>query len=60
MTYEMFKEIVIQEIKGYLPSDWQGVEIQRIQCQKNNYISNHCSCCYSLHCRRYSSIQKYI
>lgn len=40
MTYEMFKEIVIQEIKGYLPPDWQGVEVQRIQCQKNNYISD--------------------
>ena len=37
MTYEMFKEIVIQKIKEYLPPDWQNAKIERIEYMKTNY-----------------------
>lgn len=40
MTYEMFKEIVIQNIKKYLPQDWSDAKIERNQFQKVNYMKD--------------------
>lgn len=37
MTYEMFKEIVIQNIKKYLPQDWSDAKIKRNQSERINY-----------------------
>ena len=37
MTYEMFKEIVILNIKKYLPDDWQEAKIERSQSHKVNF-----------------------
>ena len=38
MTYEMFREIVIQRIKMYLPEEWKDAEISRIQYEKVNHF----------------------
>lgn len=40
MTYEMFKEIVIQNIKKYLPHDWSDASIERNHYQKVNYMKD--------------------
>ena len=37
MTYEMFREIVIQRIKMYLSEEWKDAEISRVQYEKVNY-----------------------
>lgn len=40
MTYEMFREIVIQKIKDYLPEEWQDATISRIQYEKVNHTND--------------------
>ena len=40
MTKEMFTEMVIQQIKKYLPDEWKDAEIQRHEKQKVNHVQN--------------------